>query len=171
MARQGARGETETGRFDTFSQAVSGLSSGMSALVRGHLDLARAEMAHDLKAMGRDVGVQVGGAPLLMVGYLLLWVAIGSLLTRAMQPWVAFLVCSVANFSAGAAMMLWGHAKLKRDKVELPATASELRRDKSWLGDLRHPTATVRPNGRGNSFSLPKAPVASPALSAPKDSR
>ena len=150
MARQGARNEAEAGRVDTFSQSVSGVSSGVSALVRGHLELARAEMTHDLKALGRDVGVQVGGAPLLLVGYLLLWLTVGLLLARAMQPWVAFLLCALANLFAGAAMTLWGRAKLKRDKVHLPATASELRRDKSWLGDLRQTTAALRGKKAGD---------------------
>lgn len=141
MAKLTARGTGEDpnagpGR-DSVSQAVAGVSTGMSALVRGHLDLARIEMTRDLRLLGRGVGVQLGGTPILLVGYLLFWMAIGALLALSMQPWVAFLICAGANFIIGTTMLAWGRSKMKRSKMELPATSAELKRDKSWVAELR----------------------------------
>ncbi len=139
IEREVEEGTAASAPADSVSQAVAGVSSGMSALVRGHLDLARVEMTRDLRTLGKGVGAQLGGTPILLVGYLLLWVAIGSLLALSMALWVAFLICALANFAIGAVMLAWGRSKVRRNKMEMPATSQELKRDRSWMTELRHP--------------------------------
>lgn len=128
----------------TVADAVSGLSEGLGALVRGHLALARVEMTQDFKALARDLGVALGGTPIILVGYLLFWIAVGNLLSRAMANWVAFLICAVANFVIGGAMMVWGRKKSKTDKIAMSESKAELRKAREWLPTLREPPETLR---------------------------
>lgn len=129
---------------DTVTEAVAGLSQGMNALVRGHLALARVELSRDLKALGKDAGLALGGAPMLLVGYLLLWIGLGYLLALALPVWAAFLVCAGVNFAIGLALVFWGRQRLRHEKLALPATSTEVKRDRQWLGELREPTDTLR---------------------------
>lgn len=124
--------------------AVASLSQGMSSLVRGHLALARVEMARDLKALGKNAAMEFGGTPMLLVGYLLFWVGIGYLIALGLPTWLSFLICSAANFIAGAVLILLGRARMKKEKPRLPATSFEVKRDREWLTTLKEPPETLR---------------------------
>jgi hypothetical protein len=129
---------------ESIGEVVSQLSDGMNQLVRGHLALARVEMARDMKKLARDLGMEAAGAPPLTVGYLLLWFAIGYALALVVPTWAAFLICAAANFAIGVGLMLAGRAMMKRDKPQLKETTEEFRRDKSWLNVLKQPAETMR---------------------------
>lgn len=124
---------------DTTSAAVTNLSQGVSSLVRGHLALARTEMVQDIKEITKDLMMELCGAPVVLVGYLLLWISVGFLLSIALPFWIAFLICAVANIALGLGLMALGASRVKRQSLKLPTTAGELRRDRAWISALRHP--------------------------------
>jgi len=127
---------------DSIAEAVSGLSQGMNALVRGHLALARVEAMRDLRAMGKDAAIELSGVPLLMASYLLLWFGIGYALALAMPAWASFLICSGVNLVLGLALIAVGRARMKRErKLDLPASTYELRRDRELAARLREAPA------------------------------
>ncbi|HEY3449817.1 MAG TPA: phage holin family protein [Myxococcales bacterium] len=129
---------------DSVTEAVTGLSQGMNALVRGHLALARVEVVRDLKALGKDAALELAGVPMLMASYLLLWIGIGYLLALAIPTWASFLICAGANLLGGLTLLAVGYALMKKQKVELPASADEIRRDREWASKLREPPAQLR---------------------------
>ncbi|MGC4113511.1 MAG: phage holin family protein [Myxococcales bacterium] len=133
---------------DSVTEAVSGLSQGMNALVRGHLALARVEVVRDLKALGKDTSLEMAGVPMLLASYLLLWIGIGYALALAIPTWASFLICSAANLLVGLALMAYGYARMKskkeQKKLALPATAQEVRRDREWAAQLKEETALAR---------------------------
>lgn len=144
LGRPGERLVVRPGRgapseLDSVREAVTGLSQGMNSLVRGHLALARVEMARDLKALGKDAVFEIAGLPMLLASYLLLWFGLGFLLALAMPVWASFLICSGFNFLVGGGLMLWGYARVKREKPRMDATTREVKRDREWAARLRSP--------------------------------
>ena len=129
---------------DTVREAVSGLSEGMNALVRGHLALARVEATRDLKAMGRDAKLELAGVPMLLASYLLLWLGIGYRLALAVPTWASFLICAGANLLGGLVLMLLGNRRLKKQKIDFAATAAEVRRDRELATQLRERPPQLR---------------------------
>jgi uncharacterized membrane protein YqjE len=125
---------TKTVSANSFADALQGLSQGLSSLVKGHLALARVELTEDLKKTAKETSTQLAGIPLLLVGYLLLFIALGALLALAMPVWVAFLICSLVNIGVGAALVAWGMRQVKKSRIQLTATKTELRRDREWFG-------------------------------------
>lgn len=117
----------------SFTDALQGLSQGFSSLVKGHLALARVELTEDLKRIAKETSMQLAGIPLLLAGYLLLFISLGALLGLVMPVWVAFLICSLVNIGAGAALVAWGIQQVKKKKIQLTATKTELRRDRQWF--------------------------------------
>jgi uncharacterized membrane protein YqjE len=124
---------TKTVSANSIADALQGLSQGLSSLVKGHLALARVELTEDLKRTAKETSMQLAGIPLLLAGYVLLFIALGALLALAMPVWVAFLICSLVNIGAGAALVAWGRRQVKKSRIQLSATKTELRRDREWF--------------------------------------
>jgi len=117
--------------------ALQRLLDGLQMFIREHLALARSEMKADLRAMGRDLAVCAAGLPALVAGYLLLMIAAGYLLSVWLPQWAGFGIVAMLNLGAGASLTLAGMRRVKGERVELPGTAEELRRDREWLAALK----------------------------------
>jgi hypothetical protein len=126
--------------------ALQRLLDGLQTLVREHLALARAEAKEDLRSMGRDLAVGAAGVPALLVGYLMLMMAAGFLLTRWLESWAAFGIVALVNLAAGTALTVACRKNLSRSRSQLRSTGAELQRNKDWLASL--PEAT-RPQSDG----------------------
>ena len=117
--------------------ALQRLLDGLQTFIREHLALARVEMKQDLRAMGKDLAVGAAGVPALGAGYLLLMVALALLLSRWLPGWAAFGIVAVVNLAAGGALTLSGTRRAMRDRVDLPRTVEEIRRDRRWLSSMK----------------------------------
>ena len=94
-------------------------------------------MKEELRNTGRELLVSAAGVPALAAGYLLLTIALGFLLAVWIPQWAAFGIVALANLGAGAILTLfWGRRAL-RQRLSLPRTGEELRRDKEWLAALK----------------------------------
>lgn len=118
--------------------ALQRLLDGVQTLIREHMALARVEIREDARAMGRDLLVGAAGLPALVAGYLLLMMAMGFLLALVVPTWAAFGLVALLNLAAGGALTLAGVRKVTGDRMELPRTAEELRRDKAWLAEMKN---------------------------------
>ncbi|TMA28882.1 MAG: phage holin family protein [Deltaproteobacteria bacterium] len=117
--------------------ALQRLIDGLQTLLREHIALARAEVKEELRNTGRELLVSAAGVPALAAGYLLLTIALGFLLAVWIPQWAAFGIVALANLGAGAILTLfWGRRAL-RQRLSLPRTGEELRRDKEWLAALK----------------------------------
>jgi hypothetical protein len=121
---------------DAFQRLIDGLQT----LIREHLALARVEAKEDLRSMGRDLALGAAGVPALATGYLLLMTALAFLLGVWLANWLAFGIVAVANLAGGAVLSMVCKRKLSGKKVELPASADELRRNREWLSSLKEST-------------------------------
>ena len=114
-------------RAEPLSAAFERLAIGMGNLVRGHLELARAELHAGLRATGQNAGAIVLGAGALLCGYLSFMAALGLLLATWVPPWCAFVCIALANGVAGWAVLARGLAKAtcavhRSTAPELPET-------------------------------------------------
>ena len=149
--------------------ALSRLLDGVQTLFREHLALAKTELKDDVRRAGRDLLLSAAGLPPLLVGYVLLMVAIALLLGEVLPGWLAFAIVAVVNLAAGGALTLFFMKKARQEKVGLPRTEEELRRDREWLASLREASpdrGVQRPvDGRA---APPASPPKGPALPAGK---
>jgi uncharacterized membrane protein YqjE len=138
--------------------ALQRLLDALQTFILEHLALARVEMKQDLREMGRDLATGAAGLPALAVGYLLLMIAISWLLAIWLPNWAAFGIVAFVNLAAGGLVSYRGTRRVMADRIALPRTAAEIRRDREWLASLKERTPADAAVERGDS-----RPSATPA--------
>src|SRR2546430_15958454 len=119
--------------------ALRRLLDALQTLIREHLALARVELKHDLRTMGRDLATGAAGVPPLAAGFLLLMFAIASLLSIWLPAWAAFGIVALVNLVAGGAITLSASRRVAHSRIELACTAQEIRPDPGWIAALGNP--------------------------------
>jgi uncharacterized membrane protein YqjE len=119
--------------------ALARLLDGVQSLFREHLALAKIELKDDLRRAGRELLLGAAGLPPLLVGYLLLMVALALLIALALPGWIAFALVALLNLLVGGALTKIYGEKTRREKIALPRTEEELRRDREWLASPGEP--------------------------------
>ena len=142
--------------------ALARLIEGVQTLFREHLALAKVELREDLRRTGRSLLLSAAGIPPLFVGYLLLMVAIALLIALALPGWAAFGIVAIANLAGGGIATAAFAAKARREKLALPRTGEELRRDREWLSAIGNGHAAPRPATAAEPMERPR-PRAQPA--------
>lgn len=110
---------------------------GVSTLLEQHIRLARLEFAEDARFVGMRVGLIAALAPLILVGYGFMCVALALALRRVMPADLAFLLVGLVNLVGGAlgiariAKQLQGRTVLDASLAELQATATVVRQEAS----------------------------------------
>ncbi len=114
--------------------AARRVTDGLGRLVGEHLDLARAELKHDLRAAARDAALVLLGFPSLVVGYALVMVAVALSLGEIFGRAESFLLVGLANVAAGLVVSIVFARRLARqDRPDLDRTARALKEDRRWL--------------------------------------
>ncbi|MFZ5443702.1 MAG: phage holin family protein [Myxococcota bacterium] len=101
------------------------LVDAFSELVAQHVRLARMELAQDARFVGVRVGLIAALAPLILVGYGFLCVALALALRRVMAADLAFLLVGVLNLLIGGVGIAIVGRQLGERKV-MNATITEL---------------------------------------------
>lgn len=101
------------------------LVDAFSELVAQHVRLARMELAEDARFVGLRVGVIAALAPLILVGYGFLCVALALALRRVMAADLAFLIVGLLNLVIGGVGIAIVGKQLGERKV-MHATVAEL---------------------------------------------
>ena len=98
---------------------------GFSELTAQHIRLARLELAQDARFIGVRVGVIAALAPLILVGYGFLCVALALVLRRVIPADLAFLLVGLVNLIGGVAGIAVAAKQLNEKKV-MHETLTEL---------------------------------------------
>jgi uncharacterized membrane protein YqjE len=101
------------------------LLESLSALVAQHLRLARLELREDVRFVGLRVGLMAALAPLILVGYGFLCLALAMALQRLLPADLAYLAVGLLNLVIGVAGIALVARQLQRHRV-LDATVAEL---------------------------------------------
>jgi len=129
--------------------ALHRLLDGLQTFIREHLALARVELKQDLRTMGRDLATGAAGLPALATGYLLFMFALASLISLWLPAWAAFGLVALLNLAAGGAITWSASRRVARDRIELPCTSEEIRRDRERMAELRHEARDTTGNAGG----------------------
>lgn len=99
----------------TLGQLVAQASDDLSSLVRAEIALAKAELREDARnaALGAGLFGGAGYLGLLATVTLVITVAYG-LVAAGLQPWLAFLIVSVALLLIAGILVLVGRSRLRR---------------------------------------------------------
>lgn len=125
------------------------LVDAFSELVAQHVRLARMELSADAKFVGIRVGLIAAFAPLILVGYGFLCVALALALRRWMEADLAFLAVGFLNLIIGGVGIAVVARQLGGRKV-LNATVNELDTSTALLlpKEAETPAAALAPNTR-----------------------
>lgn len=116
---------------------VKRLADALSRLVREHMDLAKAEIREDVRRIVRDAAVGMMAVPFLLAALLLFDVALAVGLSKWLGTGWAFAAVGALNLLLGGALGGWAASRLKRDKVELEGTSSELALNRQMVQQVR----------------------------------
>ncbi|QSQ27745.1 phage holin family protein [Pyxidicoccus parkwayensis] len=133
--------QTERG----ISALVGRMADGFSRLVTQHLQLARLELAEDVKATGLDVAMIAAFVPFILVGYAFVCGAIAALLSTWLGWAGALGAVGLVNLAGGAGGALWAVKRLKERRVMNDST-DELSRSMAALtqSPMAAPVNTLR---------------------------
>jgi hypothetical protein len=101
------------------------LVESIQALLDGHIRLFKVELADDAKVIGVQIGKIAAFAPLILVGYGFVCVALALFLRRFISVDIAFLLVGVLNLAVGAAGVALAALRL-RDRKVLEGSLAEL---------------------------------------------
>jgi ABC-type multidrug transport system fused ATPase/permease subunit len=105
---------------------------GFSELTAHHIRLARVELAQDARFIGVRVGLIAALAPLILVGYGFLCVALALVLRRVMSADLAFALVGLVNLIGGVSGIAVAARQLNEKKV-MHETLSELEETSSLV--------------------------------------
>ncbi|GEL71206.1 MULTISPECIES: phage holin family protein [Myxococcus] len=107
------------------SALVGRMADGFSRLVTQHLQLARMELAEDVKATGLDVAMIVAFVPFILVGYGFVCAALAAWLSTWLGWSGALAGIGLLNLVGGAGGAMWAVNRLKARRM-MDDTSQEL---------------------------------------------
>lgn len=121
----------------SLGELVSDANTELAELLRLQVELAKAEIAHDVKAVATGTGMFVAAAFVAHLVLILLSVTIGLVLAHFwFEPWAAFAIVTGFYLLIVIVLGLWGWGKFRsrhgtpETKATLPRTMSAIRRRK-----------------------------------------
>ena len=133
----GATAHTSTDGLST-GQLVSQLSTQVSDLIRGELQLAKAELQESGKRAGIGAGL-FGGAGVLALyggGALVACAVLG--LANVVAPWLAALIVAVVLFAVAGIAALVGKKKVSQASAPVQTTVQSVKADVETIKDGAH---------------------------------
>jgi hypothetical protein len=131
MATQSDRDDRSIGRL------LTDLSTETTALLRGEIDLAKAEVSEKVSQAAMAVAALAAGALVLFAGFLVLLDAAVFGLGRVLEPYglpaLAALIVAVSTMIVGLIILLIGRSALKTENLAPRRTAESLRRDREFV--------------------------------------
>lgn len=122
----------------SIGELAQDVSRHMSTLVRGEIDLAKAELRSSVRNAGAGVGMFIGAAVIFLYSLTFGFIALAQgLIAAGLWPWVAYLVVFVLLALVAAALVWLGVRTVKKVKAPERTIATA----KETVDYLKHPTA------------------------------
>ena len=121
----------------TLGELFSDLSTKTTTLIRGEIDLAKAEASEKATQLGMSIVALAAGGLILFAGFLILLDAavfgLGKILEPYGLPALAALIVSIGTMIVGGIILMIGRSGLKAENLTPRRTAESLRRDKEFV--------------------------------------
>ena len=122
------------GRERPIGDLVGDLASQVSSLIRAEVELARVEIASNLKQLGRGAGMTGIGGVFLHAGLMvLLAAAVLGLVEAGLDPWLAALIVGLAVVVLGIGIMSIGLRDVQASDLAPRRTVASVRRDVEFV--------------------------------------
>jgi hypothetical protein len=116
---------------------LTDLSDETRALLRGEVDLAKAEMSEKISQVGMAVAALAAGGLVLFAGFLVLLdsavFGLGKVLEPYGLPALAALIVAIGTMIVGLIILLMGRSALKAENLAPRRTTESLRRDREFV--------------------------------------
>ena len=100
----------------TIGQLVADATHDLQAIVRGEIDLAKAEITSGAKVMGKGAGLLAGAGFLAVIGLIFLFHTLARLIGVWLPVWVGYAIVTLLLFVVAAVLGLLGRNALQRAK-------------------------------------------------------
>ncbi len=129
---QGMRKEL-TADAQSIGELASGIIGDLQGIVRGEVQLAKAELREDAKTAARAAGMLAAGAFLGLVGFTFLMLAVAYVLFEAgLDRWLAVGIVAVALLVLAAILAMVGRSRLSAANLKPEQTIESLKEDQAW---------------------------------------
>lgn len=121
------------GAADGIGSLISGTIKDLQDLVRAEIQLAKAELKDEAKAIGSGAGMLAAGVFVGLAGLVWLVYAVIHLVDKALEElWLSAGIVSLALLAVAAILALRGKAKLSATNLKPEQTIETLREDQQW---------------------------------------
>ncbi|NHA69771.1 phage holin family protein [Phycicoccus flavus] len=100
----------------TIGQLVADVTHDLQGIVRGEIELAKAEVSQGAKVMGKGAGLLAGAGFLGVVGLVFLFHTLARVLAVWLPVWAGYLIVTVLLFALAAVLGLLGRKALQEAK-------------------------------------------------------
>lgn len=147
---------------------ISGVTQDISTLLRGEIELVKAEISQQARTAAQGSGLLVGAAVVAGTGALFLLLTLAWLLDEWLPTWAAFGIVTLLLIITAVILGLVGRKQLERVKG-LEASPASIEKTKAVLSRKPIPTdadLAAKTAGATTSTTTPAAPPAKPAVPA-----
>lgn len=123
---------TEQPPTESLGTIVTGIVQDLQDVVRGEVQLAKAELKEDVSSLGKSAGMVAAGAFLALVGFLFVMLGVTYLLNKSMQMWLAAGLVGVVLLIIGIIAAMAGKNKLSAANLKPEQTIDSLKEDQEW---------------------------------------
>jgi uncharacterized membrane protein YqjE len=136
IAAQGAPGSAPDPE-PTIGELVQDVSTHLSTLVHGEIELAKSELTASVKNAGTGAGMFIGAAVIAVFALIFGFVALAeALIAIGLWRWLGYLIVFLLLIAVAGVLVLMGVRKVKR--VRAPQRTIETTKD--TVAFLKHPT-------------------------------
>lgn len=129
----------------TIGQLVADATHDLQAIVRGEIDLAKAEITSGAKVMGKGAGLLAGAGFLALIGFIFLLHASARVLGVWLPVWAGYAIVTLLLFLVAAVLGLLGRNALQKAK---PAPERAIEQGRATVAVLKQEKpAAPAPNG------------------------
>jgi len=149
----------------TIGQLVADATHDLQAIVRGEIDLAKAEISSGAKVMGRGAGLLAGAGFVAVMGLVFLFHTLARLLGVWLPVWAGYAIVTLLLFLVAAVLGIVGRKALQEAR---PAPERAIEQGKATVAVLKQekPAAATTTNGAAAAPAPSAARGSAPAAGA-----
>ncbi len=134
----------------TIGQLVADATHDLQAIVRGEIDLAKAEIQAGAKVMGKGAGLLAGGGFLALIGLIFLFHTLARVVAVWLPVWAGYAIVTAFLFLVAAVLGLLGRKALQEAQ---PAPERAIEQGKATVAVLKQekPAAPAAPAAPGST--------------------
>ncbi len=134
----------------TIGQLVADATHDLQAIVRGEIDLAKAEITSGAKVMGKGAGMLAGAGFVGLVGLLFLFHTLARVIAVWLPVWAGYAIVTAVLFLVAAVLGLLGRKALQEAR---PAPERAIEQGRATVAVLKQEQPPASTNGSGPAAS------------------